>query len=180
MKNSHSGFTLIETFVAVSILAVSVVAPLSLASRSLAIARYSRDQVVATHLAQDAIEYVRAKRDANLLGIARTGLGNWVNGLTISAKNAALQPFIVDSVYDQVIPCSGTCAPLKFDASTGLYTYTLGKASIYTRTVTLVRSATEPLEATLTVTVTWRSGGVGGARRVVIEDELYGWIPEQN
>jgi hypothetical protein len=30
------------------------------------------------------------------------------------------------------------------------------------------------------VVVSWRSAVYGGQRAVTVEDELYGWIPEQN
>ncbi len=61
------GFTLIETLVAVSLLVIAIVAPMSLVSQALTTAYYARDQVAAYSLAQDGIESVRAVRDGNLL-----------------------------------------------------------------------------------------------------------------
>ena len=49
------GFTLIETLVAVSLLTVAIVAPMTLTARSLSAAYYARDQITAFHLAQEAI-----------------------------------------------------------------------------------------------------------------------------
>lgn len=175
-----SGFTLIETFVAVTILTFAVVAPLSLANRSLTTARYARDQVVASNLAQDAVEFVRAKRDFNLIQIAKTGSGVWNDGLPTSVQPAADRPFIVDSVSGLVQECNGPCEKMQFDGTTGLYTHAVGNPSLFTRTVTMRQSPTNDLEATVRVVVTWRSSVIGGARSVIIEDELYGWIPNQN
>ena len=63
----NSGFTLIETLVAISLLSVSIVAPMALASQSLAAAYYARDQITAYHLAQEAIEAMRSIRDRQIL-----------------------------------------------------------------------------------------------------------------
>jgi type II secretory pathway pseudopilin PulG len=172
-------FTLIETFVAVTILSFAVTAPLSLASKSLSTARYARDQVVASNLAQDAVEFVRAKRDFNLIQIAKTGSGDWLTGLPFSTPPAADKPFTVDSVSGDIDECSGSCGKILFDTVTGLYTYASGNPSLFTRTVTMKQSVTNPLEATVRVVVSWRSAVYGGLRSVIIEDELYGWIPEQ-
>jgi prepilin-type N-terminal cleavage/methylation domain-containing protein len=184
MKNikntTQRGFTLIETFVAVSILSLAVVAPLTLASRSLSTARYARDQVVASNLAQDAIEFVRAKRDFNLIAIAKTGAGDWAAGLPTSTPPQSDKPFVVDSVSGVVTECASVCDKILFDNATGLYTYTTGNPSLFTRTVTMKISPTNALESTVRVVVSWRSAVYGGQRSVIIEDQLYGWIPEQN
>lgn len=178
---AHSGFTLIETFVAISILAFAIIAPLSLASRSLATARYARDQVVASNLAQDAIEFVRAKRDYNLIVIAKTGTGDWASGIPVSTPPASDIPFIVDSVYGTIRQCTGTCESIRYDTASGLYTYdTASTVSPYRRTLTVRRSTTNPDEATVRAQVTWRSSVFGTDRTVTIEDELYGWVPTQN
>ncbi len=57
------GFTLVEAMVAVTILAFAVAGPLSAASRALVAAETARDQLTASYLAQEGIEYVRAMRD---------------------------------------------------------------------------------------------------------------------
>jgi len=61
--NSKKGFTLIEALVAVSILMVAVAAPITIAQKGLSSAVYSKDQMIASYLAQDAIEYVINQRD---------------------------------------------------------------------------------------------------------------------
>lgn len=68
-KNTSHGFTLIETMVAVSILALSVAGPLFVASRVLVATEISRDQLTASYLAQEGIEFVRAARDNAYLAI---------------------------------------------------------------------------------------------------------------
>jgi prepilin-type N-terminal cleavage/methylation domain-containing protein len=62
-KTQSSGFTLVETLIAVSILAIATAGPLYTASRALVAAETARDQLTASYLAQEGIEYVRMMRD---------------------------------------------------------------------------------------------------------------------
>lgn len=62
-KNFYRGFTLLEALVAISILMVAVVAPITIAQKGLSSAIYSKNQMIASYLAQDAIEYIKNKRD---------------------------------------------------------------------------------------------------------------------
>jgi len=61
-----SGFTLVEALVAISVLMVAVVSPLTIAQKGLSSAMYSKDQMIASYLAQDAIEYIKYVRDENV------------------------------------------------------------------------------------------------------------------
>lgn len=61
------GFTLIETLVAVSILTLSISGPLYTANRAIIAAENARNQLIASHLAQEGIEYVRWMRDNEFL-----------------------------------------------------------------------------------------------------------------
>lgn len=52
----QSGFTLIETFVAIVVLTIAVLGPMTLLSRALQDSRYIKDQITATFLAQEGVE----------------------------------------------------------------------------------------------------------------------------
>lgn len=84
-----SGFTLIEALVAISILMIAIASPMMLAQKGLSTATLSKDQMVATFLAQDAIEAVKNIRDQIAMDpIAK----DWLNSGTIN-----LEPCICDS-----------------------------------------------------------------------------------
>ena len=61
------GFTLTETMIAITILTFAVAGPLFTASRSIIAADIARDQLTASYLAQEGIEYVRMMRDNAML-----------------------------------------------------------------------------------------------------------------
>lgn len=71
-------FTLIETMIAVTILTLAVAGPLYAASRAIVAAEISRDQLTASYLAQEGIEYVRALRDNEYL-VAHAAGGSTVS-----------------------------------------------------------------------------------------------------
>ncbi len=60
---ANTGFTLVETLVAIFILVLTMGALFSLASGGIFSARYARNQIVANNLLQEAIETVRNSRD---------------------------------------------------------------------------------------------------------------------
>lgn len=73
MKNSHSknsGFTLIETFVAITILLIAVLGPLTILSRSIVTSTFVKNEVTAYYLGQSAIEDVISyQKSANIENI---------------------------------------------------------------------------------------------------------------
>lgn len=59
------GFTLIETFGAITILIVAVLGPLALLAQSISDASIIKNQITASYLAQEAVELIINKRDSN-------------------------------------------------------------------------------------------------------------------
>ena len=68
-----AGFTLIETMIAVTILTLAVAGPLTTASRAIVAGDLSHDQLTASYLAQEGVEYVRAMRDDEYLALYPPG-----------------------------------------------------------------------------------------------------------
>lgn len=188
MKYTHAseGLTLIETLVAVSLLAVAIMAPMSLTTQSLSSAYYARDQMTAFHLAQEAIESVRAVRDENILANNPDLLATIPSGGV---------PFIIDTrdnemtICDQGVPaqCPFMRVPVDSDNPT-FYAYRdIGSnEDIYitpsnwadTRFRRTIRAEMLPGtndEMRVTVIVSWQTGAFQ-ARSVTMYSNLYRWV----
>ncbi|MEK7127997.1 MAG: hypothetical protein AAB933_00330 [Patescibacteria group bacterium] len=63
----RSGFTLVETLIAVSIFTVSILALMSVLASGIANTNYAKRKMIASYLAQEGIEYVRNMRDTYVL-----------------------------------------------------------------------------------------------------------------
>jgi prepilin-type N-terminal cleavage/methylation domain-containing protein len=65
-STSRRGFTLIETLVAVTILTIGVIGPLSLAARGISDGLFAQNQLTANLLAQEALETITNLRNSNI------------------------------------------------------------------------------------------------------------------
>lgn len=172
-----TGFTLIETLVAISLLTISVVAPIALTVQSLRAAYYSRDQITAFYLAQEAIEAVRAIRDGQVLQIAQSPNGSSIN---LFGAIPLDQDFTIDArktnPTQAINACSGACPVLQTDGT--LYGYESGWSNTtFTRTVRAHFVGTSQDELRITVTVSWRTNSYD-ARTFSISEDMYRWVPD--
>ena len=168
------------TLFAWAFLSIAIVAPMSLAARSLASAYYSRDQITSFYLAQEAIEALRSIRDAQILEIAEGVSTDIFGNIPVDDK-----PFTIDARKTDpstaIVPCPGVppeCPSLQTDLT--LYGYESGWDSTYfTRNVRARTVSTDvngvPQEIRVTVTVTWKTGGIQ-TRSFSISENLYRWI----
>lgn len=166
-KQSSSGFTLIEAMIAVSIVALSISGPLIGASRAIVLAQISRDQLTASYLAQEGIEYVRAMRDdaylhAYSLGGTNTSSAAWTDFLTGSSAWSITQcistPCTLDPGramgYGATLALNAYAGNAPLYLSNGIYTQQqLGTKTAFTRTVQA--SAISANEEAATSTVSW-------------------------
>ena len=172
--SERAGFTLIETLVAISLLTVAIVAPMTLTSKSLASAYYARDQITASYLAQEAIEAVRSVRDGNILLNSQGITTDLLAGIPSTNDDA----FTIDTRNNAMALCpSNGCPPLETD---GNFYGEGGGASgwattQFTRSVraTLVGSGID--EVKITVVITWKTGAFQ-QRSFSISEDLYRWV----
>lgn len=174
LKKLIRGFTLIETMIAVSLLSIAIVAPMTLTMQSLQTAYYARDQMTASNLAQEAIESIRSIRDGNILNNAEGGATvNLLNGIPIGTD------FTIDARNNVTSSCSGTCSPLQTDGN--FYGYNAGWTNTnFTRTIHADYVPTPGVasdEIRVQVTVTWRTGKLQ-SKSLVLYENMYRWVAD--
>jgi prepilin-type N-terminal cleavage/methylation domain-containing protein len=160
-----SGFTLIESLVAITILVTAILGPMTIAATGISSAIYARDQETAFFLAQEGLEYVRNVRDSNV----HAGT-DWLSGLSTCASGACL----IDSPNNIITACGDTCQAIRHDTNTRLYGYdTAWDATSFIRTISI--SETVPGEEVVVLsTVAWKRGSLAD-RAVSLEETLFDW-----
>lgn len=193
------GFTLIETMVAISILTLAIAGPMFTASRSIVAAQTARDQLIATYLAQEGIEHVRAMRDnaylfAYHIGGTNVSSAAWSTFLSrtgtfsisgcIAPEKCTLDPAGSGSL-ERCTTTDGSCPPLHLTGCTygpggltctppNIYTQQALSGSVlspFTRTIQGI--AVSPGEEKIVSTVSWSFHGTPYS--VTISDHLTSW-----
>lgn len=170
------GFTLLEVLVAISVLMVAVAAPITIVQKGLSSAVYTKNQMIASYLAQDAIEYIKNKRDyltINSLDAFGGHSYDW-NSLSIfslcltsSNPNGCQIDTIKNSlnITDDISAYSGS-VHLKLGDNNGthagMYQYMDGGDTNFTRQIQITLDPynlihSNPNEAMVKVTVSWGS-----------------------
>lgn len=167
---TQKGFTLVETLVAISVLLLVIIGPMTVAQKGIQNAYYANEQVTATFLAQEAIEAVRTLRDTQALVAFKAVPG----GSTIGWIPTGSCPDNVACAYTG--STFGTCALnnnciLKYDANTKKYSHTSGVDSPFVRKVTIQNFSN--ISQQITVEVTWTNKIFGSTQRSV---KLQTWL----
>ena len=171
------GFTLVEAMIAVTILTFAVAGPLFSASRAIIAAQTARDQLTASYLAQEGIEYVRAMRDNEYLAAYRAGgtnvsstaWNNFLNTITTSCGTSCQ----FDPTDNSLTACSGGGCSSLWLSSSNVYTQkqTSGAATPFTRTIQAVAVSTN--DERIVSTVSWSFHEIPYS--VTITDHLTPW-----
>ncbi|MCK5027485.1 MAG: prepilin-type N-terminal cleavage/methylation domain-containing protein [Candidatus Pacebacteria bacterium] len=168
------GFTLIETLVAVTILVTSIVGPLTVAYQGVSIGMDSRDRLIASYLAQDAIEYVRYHMVTKSNGGA-TDVG-LMAGLEACDTNDSGKVCQIDTEGNPgtVTGCGGVCSNLSWNTADHYYGYGSGidwSPANFNREVRIFWDNTGP--------GTNEATGLGGGTEYRVEVTVY-WGKENN
>ncbi|MEN9852337.1 MAG: hypothetical protein RI996_280 [Candidatus Parcubacteria bacterium] len=126
IQKEEDGFTLVETLIAVLILVTSVVTPLSIASQAIVYSATARDQIIASNLAQEAIDFVRNERDRSALNVTAANPARFQNFLskfgTYSGTNTYC--YATDGcAIDAQIPTYSTAGPIAIVKQTSFSPY---------------------------------------------------------
>jgi type II secretory pathway pseudopilin PulG len=164
-----TGFTIVETLVAIAILMIAIVGPLSIASKGLTSALNSKDQMVALFLAQETMETVKNVKDNNIAG----GASSWIETIAF-ATNASHMDL---GAVDPMVACSPIECALYIHPTYGYYTaQNIGPQSIFNRYFYLskpgVSTACEVTdhECQVHVIVSWKEGRV--PNQISLTDEI--------
>lgn len=157
------GFTLLETLVAIAILLIAVVGPMSIIGGSLSQISTVRDQTIAVNLAQEGIEIVRQKRDSNMLDKWGGGSAVWGDGLTSGDH-------IIDPLTATITACPCSDTKIYLDVN-NFYTQGSGfTATKFSRTVNIADLSSA--EKIITSTVTWSVGGA--TKKIEVKESIFG------
>ncbi|MFH1402346.1 MAG: prepilin-type N-terminal cleavage/methylation domain-containing protein [Patescibacteria group bacterium] len=153
LKNKNKfqkGFTLIETFVAITVLLIAITGPLYLVTRGLSVAKMVKGRITAIYLAQEAVEYIRNIRDNNILND-----DDWltdIQGYVSSGKK-----FTIDSPEQEIKSCDSDCDFLLYNEGNFLYGYVDGIISRFKREIQITEIDKDK-EIEIVVDVYWNEG----------------------
>jgi prepilin-type N-terminal cleavage/methylation domain-containing protein len=184
-KNKNSGFTLVETLVAIVIFTSSIVVMMNVLGGGISNTTYAKNRTIATYLAQEGIETIRNMRDNYVLYPADTGL-DWAQFVgklnTAGCFSRAFRGCYFDdrdiSTNITFSPCqSSTVCPLYNDVP-GVYSYFGTKDSGFDRVITMRPTVMEsPLnngdEIKVVSTVYWKQGI--NTYNVSFSENLFNW-----
>lgn len=185
LATNQSGYSMVEVLVAIAILLLATVGPMSIAARSLQYAQFTNEQNQAFFLAQEGIEAVyKMRADYVLIYIDRypSGLTSW-SWIT----NTRLAPCYTnsgcgidwrdDTMFSNISDCSSsaTACTLRFSESRPRARYTnYGTAPYmtpFTRVVTI--EDIDPETVLVTSEVTWTASGSRQPRSVSLQTYMH-------
>jgi prepilin-type N-terminal cleavage/methylation domain-containing protein len=185
-NKNNSGFTLVETLVAISIFTVSLLGLMSILSQSIISTNYAKQKMIASYLAQEGIEYIRNMRDTFVLYNATSSQAGWdafkakltaascqtSNGCYFDDQNLNYTNHLQPMANIAVTACGASCPPLLYDQTTGKYGYATGTNSRLIRKINMnVISANE---IKVLSTVYWIQGS--GTYNMVLSENLFNWV----
>lgn len=169
----EDGFTLVESLVAILIISIGLTPALFSATSATKLSENIENNLIASHLVQEGVEVIRFLRDRNrfLCDDFSTGLiGTWI---------VSYDDDWVDCLNRDLTPAGGT-PPVILKDSLGIYNYSTGTPTKFTRVVSVVEIV--PLvEIMVTSTVYWPSKTTGpgcpsGTQCVSAESHLFNWM----
>lgn len=175
--NTHrtQGYTLIETLVAITVLMLAIVGPLTVANKALTAALDARNQVIAYNLAQESMEEFKNWKDNAVAGGAAVfpltgsetpaGTNNCQNTGTANLCGMYMATDALGNVSYAMTNC-GSC---NLYTNTNGYSYAPSSAATpFTRY--LYATPTSSGEAYITVVVAWTAGTGSAGNQIQIQE----------
>lgn len=175
----NGGFTILEAIVAIFVLSLTISGVFAAVRQSLSQTIIAKEEVRAFYLAQEAIEIIRNKRDANRLStIASGAVVNWLNGISADPSEPCYfgKTCKVDAFTNTMSACSGSwdsCEVLRQNPTTFLHGYDGSwPTSSFKREIQIEQVNAN--EVTVTVRVSWNKGLL--SREFRAKTLLFNWI----
>lgn len=191
-KKRTKGFTLVETLVAVSILVIAIMPPLLIAYQGAGSVVQTRNQMIANYLAQDAMDYISAKKNENILKCEENNRNNCRNNGSGQGRNwladlgdcfvnprtntTACELNTTNPAGPYSTRCRPTCSMLRFDPITARYKYGgTAPESIFRRIVVFsdIPNMSRHEAVSVKVTVQWNSPGKSTPNSFNLKTNLY-------
>lgn len=184
-KKISDGFTLVEALVAITILIIGVLGPMTAATRGITDGLYAQNQLMATYLAQEGVELVVAKVRNNIDKYNPGDPNSWLNDLgTCSDSNIDCNIFDVfgELTTGSFVSCFGvsTNCEMRYNRDTGFYEkHNLASQNqgglVFARQISLVKttgvSPPSDEEIKIKVTISWKDKLTD--RSLTLVDYLY-------
>ena len=189
-SSQQSGFSLVETLVAITILLIVIIGPMTISSSAAKSTSFASEQVTAFFLAQEGAELMeKARNDLLLQNFAGSNADPWAdfrstasggvyrfcyvtvvaNGcnFSINQNGTLTNPTSCAGQNDCVVNLDAENGSLRSKFTPG----TSGSATIYSRNIRL--QAVSANEISVTSVVTWRSGFSRENQQVVVQTSLF-------
>jgi type II secretory pathway pseudopilin PulG len=183
-KNNTQAFSLVEVLVAISILLLTIVTPMTILSRANNSTTYANEQLVAYFLAQEGLEMVQKLRDDIFLTYFSGNSATLISLSGLRLQNCVSQNCGLFMGTDGVVSSAAPCAPanqncrLFFNTNSATlwsrYVHAAGPgvdlvATPYSRQIRVVprfTSSGDLREFMVTSTVSWRTGSLIASQQV--------------
>ena len=182
INNNSSGFTLIETLVALFIFSVSIISVMSVLSGSSSQIGFIKNRMAAGYLSQEGIEYLRNMRDTFSVDTTN-GWTNFYKKLVDAScePNAGCYFDNDENNFDPtnpiasipIINCNGSCPNFKYNSQSGKYSYNSSDDSTPLSRKIIIK-AIDDNNLIITSEVTWNKGDQIG--KVSLSENLSNWI----
>lgn len=182
--HTQSGFSLIEVLVAISLLLIALVGPMTFFARSSQSTEVANDRAIATFLAQEGAELIQKMRDDRTLEFFTTpeedGWSSPNGDNFLADVSECIDPnrcgvSINDTGGVDVISCSGNSCLLLYDENAGRarYNHNSGDTTPYTRTIQLRSDPADNREVEITSRVEWDSTSLIETQSVEVQTTVF-------
>ncbi|MFA5386356.1 MAG: hypothetical protein WC297_01700 [Candidatus Paceibacterota bacterium] len=160
-KIQEGGQLLIEAAVAISIFTVGVLGMVNLLNRSLGLNVVVTSQYIGSNLAMEGVEIVKNLIDSNIMG-GRP----WNEGMANTGE--------YEVEYNTMSLTAYSARKIKIDSATGLYNYSTGKDTNFTRKIQIQNICNPDCdEIKVNSIVSWKIKG--GSHEINAEDHFFNW-----